>query len=151
MSEFLPDHPPASALLEDANLPSVSSPAGSPGRNPCPGNRAIDGPDEAAQLAGDRGHGDRLALASAHQCSVAPAKATLRLPGDLTNGSRRRCHLRLLVPADPRRMLIAPRTLHQNAPRPPVAGLRCARTEVRLDIAAEDVWERAARFKYVRS
>src|SRR5882672_6577234 len=85
--------------------------------------RARDRPDEASELARDRGDGDGLELASPDQRPVAPVKAALRLPGDLANLSRRGRDLLLLVLAHPRRMLIAPGALHQHASRPPIAGL----------------------------
>src|SRR2546427_141231 len=84
---------------------------------------AIDRPDEGGELARDRGHGDGLRLASSGQRPIPRTQAGLRLPGNLANGSWRGRHLLLLLLPDPRWMLIAPRALHQNAPRPAVAGL----------------------------
>lgn len=51
------------------------------------GDFAIDGPDEARELACDRGndHGCKLALPA--QCSVARAEPALCLPGDLADRS----------------------------------------------------------------
>src|SRR5262249_15035834 len=80
-------------------------------------------PDEGGELACDRRDRDGLKLAFPGQRPVARAQAALRLPGDLTNGSRRRRHPFLLLLSHSRRMLIAPGTLHQNAARPTVAGL----------------------------
>src|SRR5712691_1980022 len=87
------------------------------------GNFAIDGPDEAAEFARDRGHGDGLELAFPGQRPVSRTEAGLRFPGDLTNGSRCGRHLLLLLLSNPRWMLIAPGALHQNAPRSAVAAL----------------------------
>src|SRR6266705_6655643 len=97
-------------------MPSVSRRAGR-------GNRPLDGPDEAGKLARHRGDDDGRLLAASGQGAIARGEATLRLPGDIANGSWRGRDLRQLRPADPRRMAVAPGALHQDAPRPAVAGL----------------------------
>src|SRR5215471_20022051 len=86
-------------------------------------NLAIDGPDEAGELAGDRRYGDVLELAFPDQGPIARAEPALCLPGDLANGSRRRRHFLLLLLSHPGGMLIAPRAFRQHAARPTVAGL----------------------------
>ena len=55
------------------------------GRSTGGGDLATDGPDEAGELARDRGDGHGLELALADQRPVAPVQAALRLPGDLAN------------------------------------------------------------------
>jgi len=77
-------------------LPSIGSPALlglSTGRV----RRARDRPDEARELARDRGDGDGLQLAPSDQRPVTPVQATLRLPGDLANRARRGRDLLLLL------------------------------------------------------
>src|SRR5713101_8730272 len=87
------------------------------------GDLAIDRPDEGRELAGNRGDGDGLELSPPGQSPKPRVQTMLRLPGDLANGSRRRCHFGLLLLADPRRMPIAPGALDQNPARPAVPGL----------------------------
>ncbi len=87
------------------------------------GDLAADGPDEAGEFAGDRGDGDGLELSSPGQRPVARAQPALRLPGDVADSLRRRRDLGLFVFAHPRRMLIAPGALHQDAAGAAVAGL----------------------------
>src|SRR6202040_165120 len=117
--------PGIGSLVQVVNVPPP--PTGSPAllarRGTGDGDLTADCPDEAGELARDRGHGDGLELASPDQRPVAPVEAVLRLPGDLANRTRRGRDLRLLVLAHPRRVLIAPRALHQHASRPPVASL----------------------------
>jgi hypothetical protein len=52
------------------------------------GDLATDGPDEARELARNRGDGDSLEIAPSDQRPVTPVRATLRLPGDLANRAR---------------------------------------------------------------
>src|SRR5207342_3917507 len=108
---------------KDCGRATSSSKVLLPGRRTGVGDLAIDRPDEGGELACDRRDRDGLKLAFPGQRPVTRAQPALRLPGDLTNGSRRRRHLFLLLLSHPRRMLIAPGTLHQNAARPTVARL----------------------------
>src|SRR5256885_3734905 len=112
--------PGSGSLVQVVNVrpPPIGSPAllGLSTGRVC---RASNGPDEAGELARDRGDRDGLGLASPDQCAVPPVEAVLRLPGDLANLTRRGRHLLLLVLAHPRRVLIAPGALPQHASRPP--------------------------------
>src|SRR5947208_3200496 len=72
---------------------------------------AGNGPDEACQLAGDRGGDDIGRLAAAGELAIARAQSELRLPGDLADRPRL-----LLLPhpqlaADPGRETVTPSRL----------------------------------------
>src|SRR5262245_15240416 len=82
-----------------------------------------DGPDEARQLAGDRGRDDIGRLATAGKLAIARAQPQLRFPGDLAD----RPGLRLLpepqFAADPGREAVAPGRLDQQPAGRAIAGL----------------------------
>src|SRR6516164_2601467 len=84
---------------------------------------AGDGPDEARQLASDRGSDDIGRLAAASELAIARAQPQLRLPGDLAD----RPGLRLLpkpqLAADPGRETVTPSGLDQQPANRAVAGL----------------------------
>src|ERR1700758_635640 len=88
-------------------------------RRHAPGN----GPDEAGQLAGDRGGDDIGRLATAGESAIARAQPELRFPGDLADRPRL-----LLLPepqlaADPGREAVTPGRLDQQPTSGLVAGL----------------------------
>src|SRR5712692_272732 len=90
--------PPRHGLPEEGCERAVfSSKALLLGRRTGGGDLAIDRPDEGGELAGDRSDHDGRKLALPAQRPIARAQPALRLPGDLTNGSRRRRHLLLLL------------------------------------------------------
>src|SRR5262252_5475872 len=93
------------------------------GRSRSRADRPGDCPDETDELTSHRRNGDVLELAPPEQRPITLIEAGLRLPGDLANRLRHRIDLDLFVFAQPRRMLIAPGTLHQHASHPPIAGL----------------------------
>ena len=113
-----PDHAPARAPYSlVVNVPPSCRESCLLGPRTSGSYLADDGPHETCKLTCDRSHRDGLELASPDQLPVATVEAALRLPGDLANRSRCRGYLLLLVFAHPRRMLIAPRALHQRAAR----------------------------------
>src|SRR5258708_16319064 len=63
---------------------------------------AIDRPDEGRQLAGDRRGDDGRPLALPGERPKAPAQPHLRFPANLSHRPRRRRHLHLLPPPNPR-------------------------------------------------
>src|SRR6202163_3254860 len=75
---------------KDGERATSSSKVLLPGRCTGVGDLAIDRPDEGGELARDRRDRDGLKLALPGQRPVARGQAALRLPGDLTNGLRRR-------------------------------------------------------------
>src|SRR6516225_6132501 len=81
-----------------------------------------DGPDEAGQLAGDRGGDDIGRLAAAGEFAIARAQSELRLPGDLAD----QLGLALLpeqqVTADPGREAVGPGRLDQQPASRVIAG-----------------------------
>src|SRR5580704_14405552 len=83
---------------------------------------ASDGPDEACQLAGDRGGDDIGRLAGPGELAIARAQPHLPLPGDITD----RLGLVLLpqqqLAADPGRKAVAPRRLDQQPAGRSIAG-----------------------------
>src|SRR6266436_3373398 len=82
-----------------------------------------DGPDEAGQLAGDRGRDDVGRFAAAGKLAITRAQPQLRLPGDLAD----RLGLLLLseqqFTADPGREAIGPGRLDQQPTGGTIAGL----------------------------
>src|SRR5918996_1925823 len=95
------------------------------GRNSHSGteDRALDGPDEAGELAGDGGNHHSRLLAFADQRPVAGGKSALRLPSDLARGTWCGGGSRQFLLAEPRRGGVAPGALHPKASRPSIAGL----------------------------
>src|SRR6516165_4105574 len=75
-------------------------------RRHAPGN----GPDEAGQLAGDRGGDDIGRLAGAGEFAIARAQSELRFPGDLADRPRL-----LLLPEPQRGLTRAGKRWHQAA------------------------------------
>src|SRR5215469_15481935 len=82
-----------------------------------------DGPDEAGQLAGDRGGDDIGRLAAAGEFAIARAQSELRFPGDLADWPRLRFLPEPQLPADTGREAVIPGRLDQQPTSGVVAGL----------------------------
>src|ERR1700752_5060822 len=80
-------------------------------------------PDEAHQLARDRGRDHRRQLSGAGERAVAPAQPLLRLPCDVTDRFGPTLLAQQLFAADPCRKAIAPCRLDQHPSRRAVTGL----------------------------
>ena len=82
-----------------------------------------DGPDEARQLAGDRGGDDIGRLAGAGEPAIARAQPHLPLPGDIADGPRLALLPQQQFAADPCREAVTPGGLNQEPAGGAVAGL----------------------------
>src|SRR5215469_12091109 len=82
-----------------------------------------DGPDEACQLADDRGGDDIGRLAGAGELAIARAQSELRLPGDLADRPRLLLLPQPQLAADPGRETVTPGRLDQQPTGGVVAGL----------------------------
>src|SRR5258707_2145945 len=72
-----------------------------------------DGPDEARQLAGDRGGDDIGRLAGPGEPAIARAQPDLSLPGDVADGPRLALLPQQQLAAEPGREAVAPGRLDQ--------------------------------------
>src|SRR5215471_5104620 len=82
-----------------------------------------DCPDEACQLAGDRGGNDGRWFAHSCELAIPPAQPFLRLPRGITDRFGQTFLPQQLLAADPRREPIAPGGLDEHPPRCTVASL----------------------------
>jgi len=96
-------------------------------RRHAPGN----GPDEAGQLAGDRGGDDIGRLAGAGEFAIARAQSELRFPGDLADRPRLLLLAEPQLAADPGRETVAPGRLDQQPAGRTVAGFGEATARLR--------------------
>src|ERR1700730_12905785 len=83
LTATVPPALPSSSVSGGSLAPPLDAITGSFRSARCRRHAPGDGPDEAGQLAGDRGGDDVGRLAGARELAIARAQSQLRLPGDL--------------------------------------------------------------------